>query len=72
MSRRFVLMLRAASAASIALAIAACSVNPPKPARCDGSARRPLNGASAAEHSAAPSRSCAAVARFDATAPVRA
>ena len=47
-----------ALAAAVAAALAGCSVNPPKPPRCDGSDRRAVNSSIPPVAASLPSKSC--------------
>jgi len=47
-----------AVAAAAAAALAGCSVNPPKPPRCDGSDRRVINSSIPAVAALLPPKSC--------------
>lgn len=47
-----------AAAAAVAAGLGGCSVNPPKPPRCDGSERRAVNSSSPPVAALLPSKSC--------------
>lgn len=49
-------------ALALASALFGCSINPPKPPRCDGSERRAVNSSNPTVASLLPSKSCSASA----------
>ena len=61
MNKQIVLLATARVVAlALASALAGCSINPPKPPRCDGTDRRAINSSNPTTAALPPSKSCSA------------